>query len=190
MSKRTDAALGYAKKILDRLIELDRLTVGHYFEMGQMIGSLEHGKLWDALGYKSMAHLVEEELSFSTGTAYRYMHCYRNSRRLGYNKSETLTLLEEYGITRTGDYLAQAKTKQGMRAIKAKMEELKTRHQINFTLTAGQYAKTLRVMRELGVETGPSGRFVNSSEKFMEIVDIAAKEVGVNGDRPKLRSVK
>jgi hypothetical protein len=191
MTRRLTDALAYAKKLLDRLIELDKLTVGHYFEMGQIIGALEHGKLWEALGYKSIRHLIEEELSFSSGTGYRYMHCYRNSRRLGYTKTETLGLLEEFGITRTADYLAQAKAKQGIRAIRARIEELKTRHQVNFTLTNAEYAKMLRVMKKLGVEVGPSGRFVNSSEKFVEIVEIAAKEVGINGDDgPKLAVVK
>lgn len=191
MSKRLDNALEYAKRLLDRLIQLDKLTVGHYFEMGQLISAIEHGKLWDVLGYRSLPHLVEEELSFSTGTAHRYMHCYRNSRRLGYTKTETLGMLEEYGITRTGDYLAQAKQKEGVRAIAKRMDELKKRQQINFTLTNEQHAKTLRVMAQLGIERGPSGRFVNSSETFMKMVDMVAGDLGVNGgEKPKLKVVK
>jgi hypothetical protein len=191
MSKRLNNALEYAKRLLDRLIELDRLTVGHYFEMGQIIGALEHGKLWETLGYNSIRHLIEEELSFSSGTGNRYMHCYRNSRRLGYTKTETLALLEEYGITRTNDYLAQAKQKEGVRTIAKRMDELKKRQQINFTLTNEQHAKALRVMSKLGIERGPSGRFVNSSETFMKMVEMVAGDLGVNGgEKPKLTAVK
>ena len=55
----------YAGKLLDRLKELDYQTVEAYYDMGSIISSMQHGKLYDLLGYSSMGALVEEELTYT-----------------------------------------------------------------------------------------------------------------------------
>ena len=55
----------YANTLLDKLIVLDDQTTGAYYEMGQILAAISSTKLYDVLGYNSMSHLVEEELSFT-----------------------------------------------------------------------------------------------------------------------------
>ena len=182
------SAKTHASALLDRVIELDKLTMGHYYEMGQLLSSIAYGKLWDVLGYESFPHLVEEELSFTTGSAFRYAHLYRNFRRLSYNKTESLNLLNEFGLTHMAEYLATAKQKVGSRAVGNRIAEIiARRQQVNFTLTREQHQEMLRIMGKLGLEKGPSGRFRNSSETFVEMLSLCNKHLP-NG-KPVLKAV-
>ena len=85
----------YATKLLDRLIELDYQTVEAYYDMGSIISSMQHGKLYELLDYNSMTELVENELTYTPSTAFKYGQMYRHFRRLHYLKHEAVELLKK-----------------------------------------------------------------------------------------------
>lgn len=173
----------YAANLLDRLISLDDQVTGAFFEMGQILSAVEHGKLWDQLGYQSFAHLVEEEMSFTSGTAGKYLHTYRHFKRLGYKKTEALDLIREFSFTRVAEYLAQAKDKVGKRAVaNAIAKNLENKKQLNFTVNAEQYETVKRALRAHGAEQSEGGRWDHSSDAFVDIMKDAAR-------RPKLKAV-
>jgi hypothetical protein len=172
----------YAEKLLDRLVELDYQTVEAYYDMGSIISSMRHGKLYETLGYDSMAHLVEEELTFGPSTASRYASMFRHFKRLHYSKPEAIELLKKFGLTHMADVLPKMSDKIGQRAIKNRIDAL-DQHQINFTLTRAELEKTNRALLKNGAVMGELGRWKNSSEAFMEMVNQHS-----NG-RPKLKAV-
>jgi hypothetical protein len=61
----------YAAQLLDKLIELDYQTVEAYYDMGSIISSMQHGKLYEHLEYTSMTELVENELTYTPSTAFK-----------------------------------------------------------------------------------------------------------------------
>jgi len=173
----------YAENLLDRLISLDEQTTGAFFEMGQIMSSIEHGKLWEILGYQSFGHMITEEMSFTSGTALKYLHTYRHFKRLGYNKTEALNLIYEFSFTRVSEYLPNAKTKVGVRAVGNAIEALlKNKRQINFTVNAEQYEIVKRALEAHGASKQDSGRWDNSTEAFIDCMRAATPAT-------KLRSV-
>ena len=173
----------YAVNLLDRLISLDEQVTGAFYEMGQILSAIEHGKLWDMLGYQSFGHLVEEEMSFTSGTAGKYLHTYRHFKRLGYNKSEALGLIRDFSFTRVAEYLAKAKEKVGKRAVGNAIQKiLENKHQINFTVNAKEYDLVQRALRKHGAEISENGRWQGSTEAFVDIIKDAAR-------RPVLKAV-
>jgi len=177
----------YAAQTLDRLIQLDAEVSGAFYEMGQLLSALEHGRLWTLLDYTSFGHMIEEEMSFSPATAFKYLRAYRDFQRLGFNKNEALYLIQEYSFTRIADYLHSAKTKVGKRAIAAAMQRsFENRRQINFTLTKDQYEQVERVLIANGAELSETGRWLNSTEAFIEVLRFAPTSKA----RAVLRSVK
>jgi len=162
----------YATNLLDRLIKLDDEVTGAFFEMGQILSALEHGKLWDILGYQSFAHLVEEEMSFTSGTAGKYLHTYRHFKRLGYNKSESLELIRSFSFTRVAEWAAKATQKVGKRAVGNAIQKiLENKHQINFTCNKQEYEDVKRVLKEHGASVDEStGRWTGSTVAFVDVI--------------------
>jgi hypothetical protein len=172
----------YATTLLDRLIDLDDLVTGAFYEMGQILSAIEHGKLWDVLGYESFAHLIEEEMSFTSGTAGKYYHTYRHFKRLHYTKVEAIALIREFSFTRIAEYIPNATVKVGRRAIRNKIDELlANKRQINFTVNADEYEMISRVFKAHGAEISDNGRWMHSTEAFVTTMREA--------DRPKLKAV-
>lgn len=175
----------YAASLLDRLISLDDQVTGAFFEMGQILSAIEHGKLWDQLGYQSFGHLIEEEMSFTAGTAGKYYHTYRHFKRLNYNKTEALDLIKTFSFTRVAEWAAQAKVKVGKRAVGNAIEKiLENKRQINFTLNKENYALVEKALEQFGAEITEEGRWMHSSDALVEIAKATIKP-----DAPRLRSV-
>lgn len=171
----------YAKTMLDKLIELDHKTTAAQYEMGRILSAIQKSQLYDVLGYDSMGHLVEEELSFTPSTAWRYARMYENFRRLHYNKAESLALLKKCGFTHMADILPNVKDKIGERAIKRRIADL-DQHQINFTVTDYELEQCHQALNKMGAMRTDTGRYLNSSQVFMDMI----KEVN---KRPVLKSV-
>ena len=164
MGTRTQAAA-----LLDRLKHLDYQTVEAYYDMGSIISSIQHGKLFDVLQYDSMTHLVEEELTYTPSTAFKYATMYRHFRRLHYLKPEALTILKKFGITHMCDVLPRMKDKIGVRAIKSRIDSI-DQNQINFTLTNKELDDCHQALTKMGATRTDGGRYLNSSEAFMDMV--------------------
>ena len=163
--------ISYATKMLRQLKELDYQTVEAYYDMGSIISSMQHGKLYEVLDYESMSELINEELTFSSGTGHNYAHMYRGFRRLHYTKVESIDLLKEFGLTHMRKVLGDIKTKIGKRAIKTRIDAIDER-QINFTVNGKELKKVHKALFKLGAEQNASNhRFQNSSPAFMAMVD-------------------
>lgn len=176
----------YAKKLLDRLVELDYQTVEAYYDMGSIISSMQHGKLYDLLDYRHMSELIENELTFSAATGMKYASMYRHFRRLHYLKHEATDLLKKFGLTHMCDVLPNITDKIGVRAIKNRIDAI-DEHQINFTLNGKQLEQCHTALAKLGAEQSDAGRYKNSSEAFMNMVEIA---LASGHSAPKLVAVK
>ena len=172
----------YAASLLDRLTSLDEQVTGAFFEMGQILSGIEHGKLWELLGYQSFAHLVEEEMSFTSGSAGKYLHTYRHFKRLSYNKTEALELIRSFSFTRVAEWASTAKVKVSKRSVgNAIKKMLENKHQINFTVNKEEYEMINRVLRAHGAELSDNGRWMYSTGAFVDAMKFA--------DRPKLKAV-
>ena len=159
----------YVSTLLDNLIALDQQTSRAYYEMGQLLHSFRTDKLYAIVGYESFAQLVEEELTFSVGTATSYIAMYAHFKRLKYTKNEALGLLQEFGYSHMSKVLGDVKQKLGARAIKTRIESLDL-HQINFTLTAAELNEVHAALAALGAKQTEQGRYMNSTSAFMEMV--------------------
>lgn len=166
----------YANTLLDKLIVLDDQTTGAYYEMGQILSAINHNKLYDILGYSSMTHLVEEELSFTPSTAHRYASLFRHLRRLHYNKTESLALMKKCGFTHLSDILPNINSKMGERAIRKRIQEL-NQNQINFTVTDKELSQTHQALTKMGALRTDGGRYLNSSQAFMDMIREVNKKV-------------
>lgn len=162
-------SLAYAGKLLDQLRELDATVHGAYYDMGRILSSIEHGKLYDALGYDSMGHLIEEELSFSNSQGFRYLHTYRRFKQLGYNKTEALDLINEFSFTHIAKVLPTLKEKVGKRAIGNAIDRLlKEARQINFQLNEKDLNLLIEALTIFGAERH-DGRLMYSSNALIEM---------------------
>ncbi len=178
----------YAKKLLDRLRELDFQTVEAYYDMGSIISAIQHGKLYEVLEYTSMTELVENELTYTPSTAFRYGQMYRHFRRLHYMKHEAVDLLKKFGLTHMSDVLPKMKDKIGQRAIQHRIDAI-DEYQINFTLNSTELDKAHAALRKMGAAEADSGRWINSSEAFMHMVNnILAMDI--DKEAKKLKAVK
>lgn len=174
-----------AEAMLDRLIELDYQTVEAYYDMGSIISSMQHGKIWEILEYNSMTHLVEEELTFTPTTAFKYATMYRHFRRLHYLKHEAIDLLKRFGLTHMCDVLPKMKDKIGVRAIKKRIDAI-DELQINFTLHGDEVDELRQALRTMGARPSENGRcWVDSSIALLRM----AREINKN-QKPKLQAVK
>lgn len=174
----------YAKKLLDTLIELDKRTQAAYYEMGRILYSLKQGKLYDVLGYESMSHLIEEELSFTISTAFSYSKLYSEFARLNYHKLEAVNMLEQFGMRHMTQVLPKLKTKIGVRAMKNRIEELDEK-QLTIWMHSKEYNEVAKALESVGGMRDKAGRWKNSSEAILEM----ARVVNANG-KPKLKAVK
>ena len=178
----------YAEKLLDRLIELDYQTVEAYYDMGSIISSMQHGKLYEILEYNSMTELVEEELTYTPSTAFKYGQMYRHFRRLKYLKHEAVDLLKKFGLTHMCDVLPKMNDKIGQRAIKKRIDAIDD-HQINFPLTSAELDKAHAALKKMGAMKADGGRWLNSSEAFMHMVN-NINAMDIEKEAAKLRVVK
>ena len=172
----------HAASLLDRLVNLDEQVTGAFYEMGQILSGIEHGRLWELLGYQSFTHLVEEEMSFTSGSAGKYLHTYRHFKRLSYNKTEALELIRSFSFTRVAEWASKANIKVSKRAVgNAIKKMLENKHQINFTVNKAEYEMINRVLLGHGAELGDNGRWTYSTGAFvdaMKSADYHLKEVG------------
>lgn len=166
----------YAQSVLDRLVDLDRTTTDAFYEMGRLLTAIKRDRLWDVLGYDSFPHLVENELSFTASTAYRYANTYRHFQRLGYSKATALEFMGEFSFSVMADVLPQTEGKIGKRAMKNRVMQWTEKNvQINFTLTGEQYAEATGVLTEIGAMRTDAGRLLHSSEAFMALIRAAKR---------------
>lgn len=159
-----------ANDLLTRLVELDRQTHGAYYDMGQLLQSFKANRLWELLGYESFPAMVEEELSFSTQTAYRYASTYRHLQRLRYSKAESLALLGEFGFTRVSEYVIHAKDKVDRETVARRMQKYVRARVINFMLDPDDYERAVKALLAEGAEFTEGGNLKNSSSAFMRLV--------------------
>lgn len=160
----------FARKMLDNLIELDYSTVESYYEMGSIISSMLHGKLYEIIGYGSMSALIEEELSFTASTGLKYGQMYQHFRRLKYTKHEAVELLQKFGLTHMVAVLPKMKDKIGERAIRDRINKLDT-YQVGFTLTGAELKQAEAALQKMGAEKTDIGRWLHSSDAFMRMVE-------------------
>lgn len=166
----------HVNALLDKLIELDQQTSGAYYEMGQILSAIRRDKLYDVLGYESMAHLVEEELSFSLGTAGRYAATYDHFKRLGYTKNQALDIMYEYGFSNVSDYLPKAKNKVSKATVGRHIRKmLEENVQINFQYSAADYRVLEQALIQHGAVRSDTGRLLHSSEALLDIVRSSGK---------------
>ena len=164
-----DKAKKQASALLDRLVELDFQTVEAYYDMGSIISSMQHGKLYEVLEYTSMGHLIEEELTYTPSTGGKYAAMFRHFRRLHYLKPEAIVLLKKFGLTHMCDILPSMTDKLGQRAIKNRLAKI-DQYQINFTLDDAELSEAQRALTKMGATKSDTGRYLNSSEAFMDMV--------------------
>jgi len=164
-----------AEAMLDRLIELDYQTVEAYYDMGSIISSMQHGRIWEILEYNSMSHLVEEELTYTPTTAFKYATMYRHFRRLHYLKHEAVDLLKRFGLTHMCDVLPKMKDKIGVRAIKKRIDAI-DELQLNFTLHGGEVDEVHQALRSMGARPSKNGRWADSSISLLRM----AREINKN----------
>ena len=162
----------YAANLLDSLKTLDIQTQEAYYEMGRMLSAFFHDKLYDLLGYESFKHMVEEELSFSVASAYTYRATYDQFKLLGYNKTEAVELIIEFGFTNMHVVLAEFTQKVSKRTIKAKLKDIET-HAFAFSLDNAAYAEVMEAFVLFGAVFGGKDRMTNASEVFLDIVRTA-----------------
>lgn len=166
----------YAGQMLDKLRELDQLVHGAYYDMGRILSSIAHGKLYDALGYDSMGHLIDEELSFSRSQAQKYLHTYRNFRRLGYTKTEALDLINDFSFSHMARALREMSEKLGKRAIKNLIDkQLAEARQINFTVNAEEHEILIAALKSFGADD-TSGRLMYSSDALIAMARYSVGE--------------
>lgn len=173
-----------ATRLLTRLIELDQQQQRAYYEMGQILSAIDNSDLWDVLGFDSMTHMIEDQLSFTPTTARRHMNTYRHFKRLKYTKAEALDLLYEFGINMMSAVLPAADTKLGVRAVQNRVDEIKGKGSIiNFWLTNEEREEALTVLKSYGCEVDPeTGYMTHSSDAFISLVRAAKRQ-------PKLKVV-
>ena len=174
-----------ATKLLSRLIELDQQQSRAYYEIGQVLSAIDSSDLWDVLGYDSLTHMIEEQLSFSPTTARKYMGMFRHFRRLKYTKTEALDLLYEFGVSDICSILPHADTKLGVRAIENRVAEIKAKGSVlNFWLTTDEREEALAVLRSHGCEiSAETGHLTGSSDAFMRLIRAAKRS------KPQLKVV-
>lgn len=163
----------YARKLLDQVKHLDETVHNAYFDLGRLLSAIQHGGLYDLLGYDSMAELIDEELSFSRSQSYRYINTYRRFRALGYTKTESVELMAEFSFTKMWRYLMTAKEKVGKRAIKNAIERQDREHkQINFQLTEHQYKQLVRALEVFDAVTdSETGRLLGGSDALVKMAN-------------------
>ena len=167
----------YAKKLLDSLIEYDKRTQAAYYEMGRILYSLRQGKLYDILGYDSMSHMVEEELSFTSGTAFSYIGLYREFARLNYHKLEAINMLQQFGMKHMYKVLPKLKTKIGVRAMKKRGDDIDEK-QLTIWLHEKEYNEVAEALEMVGGMRDDTGRWKNSSEAILELARAVNKKGG------------
>lgn len=174
----TEATRKAAVPILNRLRELDQQTTKAYYEMGQLLCAIRRDKLYEQLGYDTFSMLIEEELSFSHGTAGQYIIMYTRFQQLGYTKKEALALLYECGYTDVCRYLHQAERKVSIRAVRKRIQEMRAEFvQINFGLTKKDYQLVKRVLIEYGADP-KEGRLMHASRALTNMAKSARKGDG------------
>lgn len=172
----------YATKTLDALIELDKQTTAAYYDMGRLLTAIKLSKLWDVLGYDSLKDLIEEELSFTYGTANVYMKTYSHFTRLNYHRTEALNMMEQFGMIHMCKVLPKLSTKIGVRAMKNRVAEL-NENQMTFWMNDKQQAEVSRALRAMGATYNPdTERWSGSSEALLSMV----REVNT---KPKIKKV-
>jgi hypothetical protein len=159
-----------AKALLDRLIALDYQTVEAYYEMGSLVSAIQHGNLYELIGYSSIKHLVEEELTFTPTTAYKYAKMYRRFRQLKYTKLEAINLLRKFGLTPVSVVLRQLKDKVGERAFKKRVESIDM-HILNFQLTSAEMEIAHQILQQFGARQSGE-RWIDSSHAFMSMIEV------------------
>jgi hypothetical protein len=174
----------HAEQLLDRLVELDYQTVEAYYDMGSIISSMQHGKLYEMLEYNSMTELVENELTYTPSTAFKYGSMYRHFRRLHYLKHESVELLKKFGLTHMCDVLPKMSDKIGVRAIQKRIEAI-DEFQINFTYKSDELEEIHTALQKMGATTSDSGRWIDSSVALLRM----AREVNKH-KKPLLAAVK
>lgn len=162
----------FAAKLLDSLVEYDQQMSSAYYEMGRILHAISQDKLWDMLGYESMAHLVESELSFTPTTAAKYANTYRLFKQFGYQKAEALNLILDHSYTQLANILPGIKQKLGTRAlgkrIRTYMEE---NHQVNFQLNKKEYDMLVKKLTDHGA-IFDKGKLRHASAALVEVLQL------------------
>jgi hypothetical protein len=158
----------YANKLLDQLIQFDKEVQYAQYEMGRILSAIEHGKLYDVLGYGSMSAMIEEELSISPNTASSYKTTYQHLKRLHYTQAEAKKLIDIHTFTMLARVLPHAPNKLSSRAIKQKINDLDS-VTVAFSLTHAEREYLHEWLIEYGA-TEKRGRMENTSGALMAIL--------------------
>jgi hypothetical protein len=156
----------FAIQLLDRLVELDKQVTSAYYEMGRLLSSLRRDKLYELIGYDSMAELVEEELSFTYSTACRYIMVYDHFQRLKYTKSEAINAINEFGLRHMTQILPKLNQKAGIRALKNRVAEIGDT-QISFWMHESEMEELRQALIKMGASELDTGRLSHSSEAVL-----------------------
>ena len=156
----------YAEQLLDTLKELDRITHESYYEIGRLLYSFKNEDLYELLDYESFKKMVEEELSFSYSVACKYANLYGQFRRLKYNRTEAIDVMEKFGARNLAKVLSKTNDKLGARALRNRIEAL-DEYQMSFWMRGPEYDEVVKALEFCGVEYTPSGYFANSSEALV-----------------------
>ena len=167
----------YANKLLDQLIDLDKQTTAAYYEMGRILYVIKTSKLYEVLGYESLTHLIEEELSFTASTAHNYRNVYQQFVRLNYHRTEALSMMDKFGLKHMAQVLPKLKTKIGVRAMKNRVDEIDEK-QLTIWMPKKDYEEVAKALTSVGGMRDEAGRWKNSSEAILEIARIINKHNG------------
>ena len=177
MAEPSKTQIAFAEQMLDKLKKIDRDTQRAYYEMGQILLAINKNKLFGVLGYSSFGELVEEELSFSRGTATTYMYVYRRFSELKYNKTEAITALQAFGCAPMQVYLRKATQKVSFTTLKKHMKKLhEEQRQMTFWLSRKKYERLKAYLEANGAQMTDQGRLMHTSDALMNVLDQLPKQ--------------
>lgn len=162
----TESVRAYAARLLDELKELDRTVTGAYYEMGRILASIRRDELYVPLGYESFSALIEEEMSFTAGTAHGYASVYEHFRRLKYTKKEAVEFIHNFGLRNMMRIMPDINDKIGPRAMKNRVAAL-DQSILSFWLHSAEIEEVREALIKMGAERKDTGRLMHTSEALL-----------------------
>jgi hypothetical protein len=159
-----------AQQILARLKELDQMTADAYYEMGQLLFTIETSQMYFMLGYHSTSELIREELSFTHGTGWGYIRMYGRMRELKFSKQEGVEAIKKHGVTNVRNAVFEVQNKNPKKLAEVIRKEVKDRRSLSFTLSAAEFEEVKEMLERHGAKYHEDSKFTNSRVALMNSV--------------------
>lgn len=159
-----------ASQLIVKVRELNSRMAADQYELCRCLATLHSSQLHVDFGYANFEEFCHHELPFTYGYSLSFIRFITHTKRLKYNKTEAIEIIEHVGISKAKVILANLDAKISI----SKINKLYSKSsKFSFDITPTDEKLLTKKLLKYGLDVNENGRRMNATSTMLKLIQAA-----------------